>query len=275
MKNLMETSKDSSGGGFTLIELMCVIALVAAVAVLAVMRLGRFGQDARRIAAQHDMDAIRNAFIAQDGGYISDMEGIPGFTLGTLRISNLLVSTNLWSDGGTRLDEGSKYKVFTSWSEEASRGWRGPYVKGDVRPFPPFEDMPGFYPDISGLALPAVFKDLRRASIYGFTGEPTLFDPWGRPYVLQIPPPQAFTNVTTVTPRERFTYARIVSAGPDGTISTPCFVPNYTNETATSWNASSRSLVREAGRDEYGTGGRGDDLVLFIYRNDIHEEVRE
>ena len=271
----METSNDSSGGGFTLIELMCVIALVMAVALLAVTRLGRFGQGARRVAAQHDMAAIKEAFTSGTGGYLADMEGIPGFTCGTLRISNLLVSTNLWADGGARLDIGSSYAVFTKWSEEASRGWRGPYLKGDVRPFPSYDDLPGFYPDISRLALPSVFKDSRRASIYGFTGEPVLFDPWGRPYVLQIPPPQAFTNVTSVTPSERFAYARIVSAGPDGTLSTPCFIPNLTNETATSWNAASRSLVREAGRDAAGTMARGDDLVLFLYRNDVHEEVRE
>ena len=266
----MEPSRDKSGG-FTLIEMMCVVALLAAVAVLAVNRLGRFGVNARNLAAEADMSAIREAFTDPKEGYLSDMEGIPGFTCDTLRISNLLVSTNLWAENGTRLDEGPYGTAFTSWNEEAERGWRGPYVKGATAPFPDFESAPGLYPDISRLKLPAVFKDVRRASIYGFAGEPVMVDPWGRPYILQIPPPQAFTNVTTVTARERFAYARIVSAGQDGIVSTPCFEPNRTNETATSWNAETRSLCREAGRDGSGTMARGDDIVVFLFRNDVHE----
>ncbi len=70
----------------------------------------------------------------------------------------------------------------------------------------------------------------------------------------------------------RFGYARVVSAGPDGVLSTPCFQVNHTNEFTTSWNARTRRLARQAGLiDGDDRSARGDDLVLFLSRNDTDE----
>ena len=101
-------------------------------------------------------------------------------------------------------------------------------------------------------------------------------DPWGNPYVLQVPPPQAFPDFeganTNLSDEVRFRYARIVSAGPDGRLDAPCFGTNPTNWWATAWSPRTRRLSRQAGRIDNGdTSARGDDLVLFLVRNDIDE----
>ena len=87
-----------------------------------------------------------------------------------------------------------------------------------------------------------------------------------------MPPPQAFPGVTNVAEVVRFRYARVVSAGPDGVLDTPCFQPNATNETSTTWTARARRLARQAGRiDGDDVSARGDDLVLFLGRGDLDE----
>jgi hypothetical protein len=121
--------------------------------------------------------------------------------------------------------------------------------------------------------MPTEFKNSSRASVYGFPGEPAIMDPWGNPYVVQIPPPQAFTEVTNAIDSMRFAYARVVSAGPDGRLDTPCFGANITNFWGTTgWSERRRRLSRQAGLvDGNDRTARGDDLVLFFSRNDIDE----
>jgi hypothetical protein len=213
----------------------------------------------------------------------------------------LLVSTNLYGevDGGAflrgfRVDApgltvpgAAKGREFTGWSEELCRGWRGPYLKCPAGEFPhprsrrrpgdgTFAER-GFFPDISGLRLPEAFS-LDDASVYGFPGEPAVIDPWGNPYVLQIPPAQAFSAVsaTNVSDVVRFAYARVVSAGPDGVLSTPCFAVNETNDwsaVGVNWaDERMRRLSRQAGLIDGGDRSRrGDDIVLFLSRNDVDE----
>jgi hypothetical protein len=119
------------------------------------------------------------------------------------------------------------------------------------------------------LSLPDVFRNdtAGLCSVYGFAGEPAVGDPWGNPYVLQVPPPEAF-GPGAVSPRLRFRYARLVSAGPDGLLSTPCFAPDGT----AGWTPAARRHSRLAGRDADGVPARGDDLVLFLERADLYEE---
>jgi type II secretory pathway pseudopilin PulG len=82
-------------------------------------------------------------------------------------------------------------------------------------------------------------------------------DPWGNPIVVQIPPETAFSRPTN---EKRFHYARLISAGPDGIVSTPLDVPGDPD------------LARLAGLVSDGKSpARGDDLVLFLNRADIHE----
>ena len=305
------TKRDASGrGGFTLIEILAVVMILTVVAVLAVTRVGTLGARAKIVAAEADLAAIGAAILDGESGYVRDLGGISGFHPSEMRLANLLIATNLygiaetaadaaagtWPVGeridGTWLGEGrgvAHPADFTTWSAARDRGWRGPYVRHATGRFPARDGVRfagdatfgarGFFPDLRNLYLPSDFRDeTDGCSIYGFPGEPALFDPWGNPYVLQVPPPQAFSNeVAKVSPELRWRYARVVSAGADGVLETPCYGVNSTNMTTSIASARDRRLVRQAGRiDRDDCAARGDDLVLFLNRNDIDEgEVNE
>lgn len=274
----MEHARDRRG--FSLIEICLVVAILALVATIAARRFVGARDNARRAVAMHDMRTIRDALMGDDcaDGFLDDMGGVPGFSPAWLRMANLLTPTNLYGHAGSRVSEAA----FLSWDSEACRGWRGPYVRIDrygpsgTALFPQPSDRRdartatfdecGFFPGMAELSVPDDY--IRGSAAYGFPGEPALFDPWGSPYVLQIPPPQAFAKsggaLADVSGEERFRYARIVSAGPDGRISTPCFNSN-TNSSGSAWGPSARRDSIFAGD----VSSRGDDLVLFLSRSDI------
>ena len=283
---------------------MIVVAIIAIIATLAVSQMTRTALTAKVVAAESDLKTLCGAITDPANGYLRDMCGIPGFSPAHIRMANLLVSTNLYGSaeggewrGGFRVDDGSHPfcahpEAFTRWNPESERGWHGPYVRHATGSFPCAEDVRfkgdatfqarGFFPDVSGLRLPRDFLDrVDGCSVYGFPGEPSVLDPWGNPYVLQVPPPQAFPDrfgANTNLPDEvRFRYARVVSAGPDGRLDTPCFAVNATNWWSTSWNERERRLCRQAGLiDGDDRSARGDDIVRFLARNDIDEgEERE
>jgi len=285
---------------------MFVVAIIAIIATLAVSQMSKVSLSAKIAAAESDLKTISTAFTDPANGYLRDMRGIPGFSPAHIRMANLLISTNLYGSvagggdwfGGFRVDDGIRHDgcapsgSFTRWNPESERGWHGPYVRHATGSFPSAADIRfkdddtfqtrGFFPDLRGLRLPKDFLDcIDGCSIYGFPGEPAVLDPWGNPYVLQIPPPQAFPDrfgANTNLPDEvRFRYARIVSAGPDGRLDTPCFAANATNWWTTSWNPRERRLCRQAGLiDGDDRSARGDDIVRFLVRNDMDEgEERE
>lgn len=291
----MSRRKHDSHNGFTLVELCIVVAILSIIALLAVSRVERVAWQAKVIAAESDLKNIRDAFMNPEHGYLRDMRGIPGFSLAYLRVANLLISTNLYvaaaddtkgvrtsafsiDDPAHAADFGhgiAAYDEFVKWNPERERGWHGPYLKDWTGVFPSRNDR-GFFPDLFFLRLPIDFIDSKLGcSIYGFPGEPAVLDPWGNPYVLQIPPPQAFWDKydsnTNLADEVRFQYARIVSAGPDGRLDTPCFTVNGTNDwRITSWSEADCRSSRQAGRVD-GELNRGDDLVLFLQRSDIDE----
>lgn len=273
-------------------ELLLVVAIMAIIAVFAATRIGDTLLRARVTAAESDLAALRDAIMDGESGYLRDMRGLAGFSEADIRLANLLMPTNLFVlaepvrgafararmlDGSWRVEGVARLEEFAAWDDERQRGWRGPYIRGTAGTFPSRASASsrGFYPDVSSLYLPEYFANHRDASIYGFAGEPALLDPWGSPYVLQVPPPQAFTNasVTAVSPETRFAYARLVSAGPDGKIDTPCFFVNATNDASVSvWNERTRRISRQAGLvDGDDKFLRGDDIVLFLMRNDIDD----
>ena len=273
--------------GFTLLELGLVVLVVGLLAALAATRLSGVLGDARRTVAEADLETLREAFLG-DGrgnpGLVADLDGIPGFSAAYLRPANLLAPTNLVGAGGRWLDDDGRrladagfasragasnpdqafapFATFTNRDDAASRGWRGPYVRRvRTAAFPsPGERRfsgdatfgeRGFFPRGTGAG----------ARSFGVPGEPCALDPWGNPYVLQVPPAEAFERPGETGEDERFRHARLVSAGPDGILSTPCF------------GAATRGEARLAGMRPDGTApARGDDLVLFLLRADLHED---
>ncbi|MBO5642910.1 MAG: type II secretion system protein [Kiritimatiellae bacterium] len=283
--------------GFTLVELTLVVAVISLIAMLAVSKITPFVQKSKIIAAENDLRVLVDAFMNLESGYVKDMRGIPGFSLSNMRLSNLFVSTNVYGLVGydrlevERLDDTQKLlcappEAFLRFDSSSMRGWRGPYIKNISGVFPfatdkrfaddlTFEQR-GFFPNLSGLRLPNDFLNRREGcSIYGFPGEGVLIDPWGNPYVLQIPPPQAFANGltsnTNLSDEVRFNYARVVSAGPNGRLDSPCFSANTTNLWYTSWSERSRRISRQAGLIDGDYSARGDDIVRFLIRNDVDE----
>ena len=302
-------SLTSVRSGFTLIEIVIVLFILALLAMLAVPRYDQTMEKTRRVAAQHDLNLLRDAFCGAEGGYLADMETIPGFTpvnpladerrfeCLNLRVHNLFCPSNLqnrtelqvWRENHLELPISSY-----TYDEQAKRGWHGPYLqggrtmettgpaKGSRPPPPPMEEgrpRPTRFPRLGRFPGP----DERRfdhdqtffergfyrindvvpgSSDYGFIGEFALADPWGNPYVLQIPAPEAFPSSMRPTApldkafaRLRWRYARLVSAGPDGILSTP------------------RDLC--AGRQGDSLSARGDDLVLFLNRADEEEKLED
>lgn len=240
----------SASAGFTLLELVVVIAILAAVAMLVVSKVDTLEEKATDTVAIADLNTVREAIMgsATAPGYLSDMKHVPGFSkLLHLNMHNLLV--------GSELDllplPLEKFNVLTS------RGWRGPYLERTAgvanenavrhNQFPESGErrfagdttfgQRGFYYTVND-------------SHYGAPNDRAMGDRWGNPIVVQIPPNSAFT---TPTDNKRFRYARLVSAGVDGILTTP-----YDD--------------RLAGRELNGnTEDRGDDLVLFLNRADIYE----
>ena len=80
--------------GFTLIELLVVVAILSIVATLAATKTGSVLHRAKIIAAERDLRTIAEAFMDPECGYVRDHRGLPGFSLGNLRLANLLIATN-------------------------------------------------------------------------------------------------------------------------------------------------------------------------------------
>ena len=292
--------------GFTLIELSFVILVVALVASLAAVRFGSKTQEVKIQAAEMDLLTLRTALIGSEvsTGYLGDLSTIPGFTPVFLRIHNLLNRTNIVAraanaGGDSRWismdryaqDHGAdatpphcaSFQAFSNWNDDAKRGWRGPYIQSNAKTkntnaarvglFPAPNDCRreddatfaerGFFPSNIPDEVP------NYAEGFGVAGEQALGDPWGNPYVLQIPPPSAFEAGASVSPEKQFEYARLVSAGPNGILESPC----YTVASGVSGDEARRAFLRLAGRRQNGdVSARGDDILLFVNREDLDDE---
>ena len=284
---------------FTLLELALVVAVVAALALVAAPRLRGWSDRARAVAALSGAEALREAFAGTDGapGYFADMAGFPGFDPARARVSNLLMPTGLVARGDCMLVPDSAPPEGVGPFAEAAERWRGPYAAsraGAGAVFPaPWEDgalFRGFYPwpdrPVTNVSHRFSSRDTNVVSVlagaftnvYGRAGEPAVLDPWGSPFVLQVPPPEAWDDPDSVPSETRLRFARIVSAGPNGILETPF----YPTESHPGWDAldpAARRLdVRLAGRLGPGGGAsgpplsRGDDVGLFLFRSDSHEE---
>lgn len=198
-------------GAFTLIELLVVCIVIAALAALVVSKVDNAAEDAEMIAARATMQTVAEAFTGSPAA--------PGYFADMKYVPGFQPAGIKTRDLLTSV----AYPDFDEFDPTTRRGWRGPYIRNANGIFPA---NGGFDPT------------------YGTAGEPTVLDPWGNPIVVQVP-------THSSDPAERFRYARLVSAGSDGALSTDLADPL-------------------AGRTAQGTS-RGDDLVLFLNRNDVYE----
>jgi prepilin-type N-terminal cleavage/methylation domain-containing protein len=193
--------------GFSLLELVVVVAILAALAGLVLLNTGSIQDKASYATTKTTLDAIRDAIAgtATAQGYQQDMRELPG-AQAILSLPGTLQSLYVAPTGA------SVYSPLTR------LGWHGPYLKGDS----------GVYQINTNTGFTAS---------YGANGDSAPLDAWNHPIVIQIPAADP-------------TYARLVSAGPDGVIQTPL---NYLDSNGKPYPPASM---------------RGDDVVLFLLRPD-------
>ena len=233
-----------------MLELVMVVAIIGALAAMLVPLMDRNREDAESTVARVSLQAVAEAFAgsATQPGLLSDMRGVPGFKPENLRVHDLLSASRIGTD----------YPGSENHDPATRRGWRGPYLRSPVGASNTVPARSGKFPlaeDVrfggDGTFLERGFYLDASQSPYGAEGDLTAGDPWGNPFVLQVPPDEAFAHSATSVKKLR--YARVISAGPDGILSTP--------------------RDRLAGRLIDGTAAlRGDDLVLFLNRSDVYED---
>lgn len=241
--------KRSPQHGFTILELVVVIAILAALVSVVVMNVDGTRESAEVTAARATLNTSREAIMGSPTapGYFADMKYEPGFRSVKMRTHDLLSY--------------SSYPAFYPFDALSARGWRGPYVSNARGASNTNGARDGTFPASNEIRFQGDTTFLARGffadastSPYGVTGDLVIADPWGNPIVLQVPPPTAFTKSTGDA--KVFRYARLVSAGPDGVLSTP--------------------LDRLGGMLPDGTtAARGDDLVIFLNRTDTYEDEEE
>lgn len=273
----------SRKGGYSLVELAAVVAIVAVVAGMAVAKVSGMQREAERRAAAAEMGVLKEAFAR----LAADMEGVPRwcpvnpfcgedrYEALNLRVHRLFSPGNVqgadflakWESSGAQHD-----RAYDRHVPGEGRGWNGPYVTGARTAEWPADGWRRFAGDAT-FAERGFVREGRQgwtneegraewttvAARYGWTNETALLDPWGNPYVVQFPACESFEGAPASDGRvhrdfaeRRRRYGRIVSAGPDGELSTP---PDPL-----------------AGRSRRGASARRDDLVLFLEREDVWEE---
>lgn len=238
--------RSSRESGFTLLEMGMVVGILAILAGMVLVSVDKTRDKAADTVSRATLQTLREAVMgsAAGPGYLSDMKYVPGFSSLNMRVHDLLSS--------------SSYPVYSSYDPVARRGWRGPYLSNARGVQNTTPNRNGTFPAGGDLRTPddLTFQDRgfftsSASSPYGLTGDLAAADPWGNPIVIQIPPSSAFSGSTAEA--KIFRYARLVSAGPDGTLSTP--------------------LDDRLGGmlPDGSSAARGDDLVLFLNRSDVYE----
>lgn len=217
-----------------------VITILAALAALVVSNVDRTRDDAEMTVALVAAHALGEALIGSPAGpgYVADLKYVPGFRSVDIRVHDLLSP--------------SSYPAHATFDPVGNRGWRGPYLRNAAGVANIQASRAGKFPGSEDRRFAGDATFLERgffSGSYGVAGDAAAADPWGNPFVVQVP---ASAPGGSSADGDRFRYARIVSAGPDGVLATP--------------------LDPLAGMLADGTApARGDDLVLFIHRSDVCE----
>lgn len=239
-------TESSQERGFTLLELAVVVAILVLLAALVVGKVDQFRDHAETTATRATLNTVREAFVgsATSTGYIADLKTLPGFNLPAIRLHDLLSPASY--------PEADQYDPVTQ------RGWRGPYLDNVQPVLNTKAERKGLFPAANDQRsandttfLERNFYETAASSPYGMAGDRCAADAWGNPIVIQVPPASEFPSTPpALIAKQRFHYARAVSAGPDGILATPL----------------DRLAGMEAGG---GIAERSDDLVIFFNRADV------
>jgi prepilin-type N-terminal cleavage/methylation domain-containing protein len=239
--------------GLTLLELLVVLAILTALATIIVPVISMFGRKSQEVATRENLlrlqDLLVNRYIPDLGGgtYVSVGSGTNPYK-GT-RIGNMVA--NLPAPGAIGYTnrttyhpqlrylfvnpDDSQYPETMNWVPNltalATRRWQGPYIRHSGGTYRIHVDEV-----IDGI-------DASFTTVYGEDGDPTVFDAWGRPIVIQVP-----TVVDADTNEPGVNFARLVSAGPDGVIDT----------------LETQTMPTAAQRD--------DDIIIFLFHHDKYGE---
>ena len=230
--------------GLTLLELLVVLVILIATATLIVPVVGGLGGKSQQVTARENLGRLQELLVNQ---YKADMGDLPR--------PNAAYRS---SQGLPPLPDTPQLKyLFVNPDTEdltpsatlpSGRIWRGPYVLHRGSRLPPATILVNgsrsanpFYggqtPSDTGVCIYGVADVVDGSGNVTKYGDPTVIDAWGNPIVIQEPASDK-------------TYARLVSAGPNGVINTD---PNVLMPDRTT-----------------GANGRGDDIVLFLYRADLY-----
>ncbi len=184
--------------GLTLIELLVVLVILAALAGVVLphmndLRIGPFGtrgESPQEIATKTTLLRVRAAIMGDESmpGLWQDLGGLDKYM--PEKMGDLLMS-----DAGLTSLSAVLPASLEEYDPNTRLGWRGPYLMSSGARYGA-DDPP-----------------------YGTEGDPAVLDGWGHPVVIQFP--------TTAVPTDsnRYLYARLVSAGPNGVIDTPLSLP--------------------------------------------------
>jgi prepilin-type N-terminal cleavage/methylation domain-containing protein len=179
---------------FSILELVVVMAILVVLAGLVILEIGNFQEKASVVTTKTTLNTVRGAINGTSAGqgYQQDMRAFaanqpiapPGTSslMGTSLLSGPLSLPSTLASLYVAPAGAPLYNPVTR------LGWHGPYLTGDT----------GRYQIDVGTGFTAD---------YGGTNDPAPLDAWNHPIVLQIPSDP--------------TYARLVSAGPDGKVQTP------------------------------------------------------
>jgi prepilin-type N-terminal cleavage/methylation domain-containing protein len=239
--------------GLTLLELLVVLAILISLATIVVPVISMFGGKSQEVATRENLlrlqDLLVNRYIPDLGGgtYVSVGSGVNPYK-GT-RIGNMVA--NLPAPGAVGYAEratyhpqlrylfvnpdDSVYPETMNWVPNltalATRRWQGPYIRHTGGAYKIHVDgvIDGIDPSFT--------------TVYGEDGDPTVFDAWGRPIVIQVPT-GTDSGAESITNEPGVNFARLVSAGPDGVIDTSesVFMPTATE--------------------------RDDDIIIFLFHHD-------
>jgi prepilin-type N-terminal cleavage/methylation domain-containing protein len=142
--------------GFTLAEMLIVLAILATVAALVVPAVGRFAADSRDAVTRQSLTRVRDAIAQaywQDSAY-----QLPNSPLRANRPQLRYLFLNPATEDTT-----------VTFDPAYRRGWRGPYLVNQPGPVYAIDNTAGF------------------TNQYGENGDPVVMDGWGRPIVIQCP----------------------------------------------------------------------------------------